>query len=341
MPIFIPSEKIKNNQSFGQAVNKAVKEYVNPELKRRKRSDYISVGIELFMNGTHKIYIDSELQVMIEFKKKKVNPNDVGKPVNVDLHDIKDIKWSDNKLSKDSAKILIIHFNDNWWIWDADFKGIKWLEDKFRVTTTHKIRGVGRLPLHILRTQKVDAMKGWRKSLEEDLPAMWQRHVTVSQRYSGIMVYDGNYFDLFSQAQDLYILGFYYPAITVCRTAAEQALVQILMKTGKGFEIYKQERGKRKLKSIEGLIGTCRSYSLFRGKYPINKISMRKLYEIADTGSSLVHPKTDLDGLDAYKEPALKCMDNLQYVIKNHLNFVKDTGTVSGYRMVGKAKRLR
>jgi len=33
-------------------------------------------------------------------------------------------------------------------------------------------------------------------------------------------------------------------------------------------------------------------------------------------------------------------MDGLQYVIKNHLNFIKDTGTVSGYKISGSAKRL-
>jgi len=34
-------------------------------------------------------------------------------------------------------------------------------------------------------------------------------------------------------------------------------------------------------------------------------------------------------------------MDNLQYVVKNHLNFIKDTGVVSGYKITGSAKRLK
>ena len=155
------------------------------------------------------------------------------------------------------------------------------------------------------------------------------------------MVYDGNYFDLFSHAQELYVLGYYYSTIIVCRTAAEQALVRILIKVGKGFDIYKQTKGKERLKSIEQLVETCRSYSLFRGKYPISKISAKKLNGISILASELVHPKHDLDALDVYKGNALKCMDNLQYVIRNHLNFIKDTGTVSGYRMAGSARRLR
>ena len=174
-----------------------------------------------------------------------------------------------------------------------------------------------------------------------ELPLMWKRHLTVSQRYRGVMVYDGNYFDLFSHAQELFVLGYYYSAIIICRTAAEQALVSVLTKTGQGFEIYKSGTGKKKLKSIEELVATCRSFSLFGRKYPINKAAAKKLNDISIVASELVHPKNDLGELVLYKKNAVKCMDNLHYVIKHHLNFVKDTGKVSGYRIAGSNKRLK
>lgn len=341
MAIFIPNENIEKNQSFGQAVNKAVKEYIEPELKRRNIKGFSAAGIEILPNGTHKIYFDNNVQVMLEFKNRKINPNDTGKPTNVDLHEIKDVKWYDKKLSKSSLKILIIRFNKDWWIWDADLKKSKTLEEKFRVTTTLRIRGGGYLPLEMRKRQKNELFQGWRKGLEKELPSMWRRYITVSQRYRGVMVYDGNYFDLFSHAQDLYILGYYYSSIIICRTAAEQALIRILLKVGKGFDIYKQTKGKKKIKSIEQLVETCRSHSLFRGKYPISKIAGKKVNEISTIASDLVHPKHDLDELDAYKKEAIKCMDNLQFVIKRHLNFIKDTGTISGYRVSGTAKRLK
>lgn len=343
MAIFIPNENIEKHQSFGQAVNKAVKEYIDPELKHLGRKGFGAAGIEILPDGKHKVYLDQDIQIMLEFKNKKINPNDTGKAINVDLHEIKDVKWHDQKLSRDSAKILVVRFNKDWWIWGADFKNNKELEEKFKVTTTHKIRGGGYLPLEMRKQEKKDFLRGWRTGLEKELPAMWTRHITVSQRYRGAMVYDGNYFDLFSHAQELYVLGYYYSSIVVCRTAAEQALIRILVKVGKGLEIYYSKKNGRKpmIKGIRDLVKTCRDPKLFRGKYPINKTAEKKLNEIAITANDLVHPKHDLDALDVYKDNALKCMDGLQYVIKNHLNFIKDTGTVSGYRISGQVKRLK
>ncbi len=341
MAIFILDENVKKNQSFGQAVNKAIKEYIEPELKRLGLKDFSVAGIEILSDGSHRIFLDNAVQVMLEFKNRKLNPNNAGKPINVDLHEIKNVKWHDPTLGKKSATILVVRFNKDWWIWHADFKKIKDLENKFKITTAHKVRGGGYLPLTMRRQEKSEFLQGWRTGLEKELPAMWKRHITVSQRYRGVMVYDGNYFDLFSHAQELYVLGYYYSSIVVCRTATEQALIRILLKVGRGFDIYKQAKDNKKLKSIEHLAETCRSYSLFRGKYPISKIAAKKVNEISTTASNLVHPKHDLYELDAYKKQAIKCMDNLQFVIRHHLNFIKDTGTVSGYRIFGRVKRLK
>lgn len=341
MAIFIPQKNVESDVGFGQVVNKVRKEYIEPELKRRKIADFTTAGIEILQDGTHKVYLDNEVEVIIKFKNKKVDPSDTGKIININLQEIENVQWHDQKLNKKSAQILIIHFSKDWWIWSADYKKRKKLEDKFKITTTIKIRGGGYLPLNLRKQEKDQFIQGWRKGLEKELPAMWQRYLVVSQRYRGAMVYDGNYFDLFSHAEELYVLGYYYSSIIVCRTAAEQALVRILLKTGNRFDIYKKA-GQGHLKSIEGLVKTCRSYSLFRGKYPINKTAARKLNEISNLASNLSHPKHDLEELEKYKVTALKCMDNLHYAIRNHLNFIKDTGVVSGYR-VGKnlTKRLR
>lgn len=343
MAVFVQNENVKNNQSFGHVINRVNKEYIEPELKQRGLTDFSSAGIELLPEGKIKIYLNDEVQLLLEFKRGKVNPTDVGKPISVDLHEIKDIKWHDKKLNKDSAKILVVHFNKDWWIWDADFKNRKELEEKFKVSRTFKVRGGGYLPLNIRKQEKDEFVKGWRVGLEKELPAMWKKHVTVSQRYRGVMVYDGNYFDLFSHAQELYILGYYYASIVICRTAAEQALIHILSKVGKGFEIYypKKNGRKRMIKGIRDLVKTCRDQKLFGRKFPINKRAESKLLKIAEIANDLVHPKSDLSSLDSYKNNALKCMDNLQYTIKKHLNFIKDTGVVSGYRFSGSAKRLK
>lgn len=341
MAIFIPYNHIESNQSFGQVVNKVRTEYINPELKKRKITNFSVAGVEINNRTNYKVYLNDEVQIMLEFKRRKIKPSDTGKAINVDLQEIKDVRWFDKKINKKSAKILVIRFNKNWWILDTDFKDNKELEEKFRFTKIHKVRGGGYLPLHLRRQERGDFFKQWTAGLQQELPNMWKRHITVSQRYRGCIVYDGNYYDLFSHAQELYILGYYYATITLCRTAAEQALISILVNKGKGFEIYKQTRGKRKLKSIEQLVETCRSYSLFRNKYPINKTAAKKFNEISNIASSLIHPKKDLSSLNDYKPIALKCMDNLDYIIKKHLNFIKDTGVVSGYKIAGSANRLK
>ncbi|MFY9493204.1 MAG: hypothetical protein WAP55_01890 [Minisyncoccia bacterium] len=341
MAIFVPNENIEKNQSYGQAINRAVKEFIEPELKRLSLKNFNVAGVEIMPDGNRRISFDSSVQIMLEFKSRKLSPNDTGKPIKIDLQELKDVKWHDPTLGKESARILVVRFSKDWWIWDADFKKMKDLENRFKFTTTHKVRGGGYLPLTIRKQEKGEFLRGWKMGLEKELPAMWRRHITVSQRYRGVMVYDGNYFDLFSHAQELYVLGYYYSTIIVCRTAAEQALVRILLKVGKGFDIYKRAKGRKKLKSIEQLVETCRSYSLFRGKYPISKISAKKINNISTTASELIHPKHDLHELDVYKKQAERCMDNLQFIISRHLNFIKDTGVVSGYRLGGSAHRLR
>lgn len=89
-------------------------------------------------------------------------------------------------------------------------------------------------------------------------------------------------------------------------------------------------------------MNSCRNKNNFpTKKCPVNKTAEKKLMTISYIANDLVHPKHDLNELEAYKNQAIKCMDNLHYVIKNHLNFVKDTGVVSGYRLTGSAKRLK
>lgn len=343
MAIFIPNHNIELNQSFGQVVNKVINEYINPELKRLNLNGFRSAGIEIFQDGSNKVYLDNDVELILEFKNKKILPEDNGKEINVDLLDIKNVEWKDKKLSKSSAKILVIHFSKDWWVWDADFNNITNLKENFKVTTNHKVRGGGHLPLQMRKQEKGDFFNGWKTGLEKELPAMWRRYLTTTQRLRGVMVYDGNYFDLFFHAQELYILGHYYASAIVCRSAAEQALISILTKVGKGFEIYytKKEGKRPMIKGIKDLVKTCRDEKLFYGKYPINHTSEKKLTEIALIANDLVHPKQDLSLSDFYKNDALKCMDNLQYVIKKHLNFVKDTGQVSGYKISGSAKRLK
>lgn len=344
MVFIVPNENVETKQSYGQAINKVLNEHIGPELKRLGIKDFTSAGIEFFDDGHCRVYVDEGMEMVIGFKKRKVSPDDTGKRLNLDLKDIKDVEWAGAGLQKESAKVFVIRFSKDWWIYGADFKKRKDLEESFKVTTTHKVRGSGYLPLEMLRQTKQLFVKEWKQGLEKELPLMWRRHVTVSQKYRGVMVYDGNYFDLFVHAQELYVLGYYYASVVVCRSAAEQALMSILLKSGKSFDIYYDRKPGKKAamaKGIKDLVSACRDKDLFPVKFPITKVSESKLMEIAAIANDLVHLKSDLAELDAYKKDALRCMGNLFFVIKRHLNFVKDTGKVSGFRASGKAKRLK
>lgn len=339
MSIFVPHKNVEENISYGQVINRVLKEYVQPELIRREIGDFSSVGIEISTNGKAKIFIDGEVVVFIQFKDRPISPKNVGANLKVNLDEIKDIGWDVPKSRSQPARIFLARFNKDWWIWDADYKKRQDLIERFKVTQTFTIRGGGYLPLKLRRQEKSNFMMGWQEGLHKELPEMWKRQLTMSQRYSGAMVYDGNYFDIFLHAQEMFVLGYFYTSVMLSRTAAEQALVQILIKSGKGLEIYK--RGTRRLKSIEDLAGSCRSHALFGKRLRISKVSAKKLNAISNSASELVHPKGDLDELDVYKTQALTCMDSLYAVIKSHLNFVKDTGVVSGYRLSGTSKRLK
>jgi len=99
MAIFVPHNNVENEESFGQAVNKVLKFYVEHEVKARKAKNFTAAGVEIFKNGEHKVYLDNEVQISIKFKKSKIKPSDQGKLINVDLQEIEDLKWYDKKLN--------------------------------------------------------------------------------------------------------------------------------------------------------------------------------------------------------------------------------------------------
>ncbi|MDD2625811.1 MAG: hypothetical protein PHR55_03545 [Bacilli bacterium] len=319
--------------------NDIIKKYVFKIAKDRKIEQYSIVGIEILKDNTLEVSFDDEVRLQINFKDKKTVINSNQKQIKINLQDIRDIKWIKG-FKKGSAKIIVWHFNKDYYVLYANLRNREDIANEFKVTRTCNIRGGGFLPLSERRKERDLFMSGWKKIIEDELPLMWNRSITVSQRYKGPMVYDGNYFDLFDHAQGLYILGYYYPVIILCRSAVEQALISILIKSGHPYEIYKK-KGSGNIKSIENLVSTCRSYVLFEKKPLINKTSAKKIGEINRIASDLVHLKQELKTLNSYKKDALLCMDNLHYVIKTHLNFIKDTGVVSGYKITGKTKRLQ
>ena len=330
--IIIPNKNVEEDNSYGTAVNIIIEKYT-------KRSDFGVVLLELGEKGDVKnMLFDESVKMTIEFNREKIlEKAKKNRNLQIKLGQLKKIGWTKKQVSEETVKIILWRFDKDYWILNYDFKDNLKLFKKIIVKTV-KVRGGGYLPFEMRKQEKEEFMKGLRDELEKELPAMWSRYLTTTQRYRGTMCYDGNYFDLFSHAQDLFILGHYFETIQLCRIATEQALLSILAKSGNIKSAY---RNGNKIKSIEGLVEACRNKKLFPKKFPIDKISAKKLNKISNKAGDLTHLKLELVEEDKYKEDALFCMDNLSSVIKKHLNFIKDTKQTSGYKISGKAKRLK
>ena len=70
MSIYVPVSNVEENESFGQAINKLMKEYIEPELKNRKQDNFKYAGIEIFKNGKYKVRFDTEVNIIYTLKKK-------------------------------------------------------------------------------------------------------------------------------------------------------------------------------------------------------------------------------------------------------------------------------
>jgi len=123
----VNNKLVEENEGYGRTINQFLTLFIGPYFKEwgrvfNKQKFRIAL-IELFDEGRKpKIKIGKNVQVEVTFKHPKIKPEDVGKQIPIDLRDIKDITWPSTGLSEDSAKILVMRFNKDWWILDFDFR---------------------------------------------------------------------------------------------------------------------------------------------------------------------------------------------------------------------------
>ncbi len=127
MAVLVPNNLVEKNEGYGRTINQFFDIWLKPYYKElRQKFDkqkFEATIIELFDDGRNpKIKLGDNAQIEIEFKKPKIKPEDVGKNISVELKEIKSVNWPSKGMDKNSAKVLLLRFNKDWWILNFDFR---------------------------------------------------------------------------------------------------------------------------------------------------------------------------------------------------------------------------
>lgn len=127
MPV-VSNKLVKNNTGFGRTINQCIDLFIKPYLKESgqaySQDTFRTALIEIFDQGRKpKVQFGTDVSIKIEFKQGRVlSKKDIGKPITLDLREIKDISWHEGDLDANSAKILIMRFNKDYWVLNFDFR---------------------------------------------------------------------------------------------------------------------------------------------------------------------------------------------------------------------------
>lgn len=125
--MIVNNKKVEDNEDYGRTINQCLELFVLPVYKRQnlkfEKEKFRVALVELFDDGRKpKIKLNKDVPILIEFNKRQLTKEDIGKPVSIDLREIKNISWHENLLDKDSARILVLRFNLDWWVLNFDFR---------------------------------------------------------------------------------------------------------------------------------------------------------------------------------------------------------------------------
>jgi len=127
MTLIVKHIDVVNNENYGRTINQFLTWHVEPTLKRGKScyemENFRVLMVEMFDDERLRIIkLNGNCKMGIGFKNPKINPADVGKIVSMDLKEIKEISWIDDETDGNSAKVLIIRFNKDFWLLNFDFR---------------------------------------------------------------------------------------------------------------------------------------------------------------------------------------------------------------------------
>lgn len=125
--LFVQNSSVEKNENYGRTINEIFDLWIKPYFKKKNqefdKQKFGAALIELFDDRREpKIRLNEEVKIEIEFHSPKIKPEDVGKQISVDLKEIKNLSWSQRGLNENSAKILVVRFNEDWWFLNFDFR---------------------------------------------------------------------------------------------------------------------------------------------------------------------------------------------------------------------------
>lgn len=128
MPL-VHNESVEKNEGYGRAINQVFDLYIRPYFKDRGHrfewEKFRTAIIELFDDERRpriRTGTDVPIEIVFDPQKRTVSPADVGKSTSIDLREIKKISWHEGVLDNNSAKVLVMRFNKDWWILNFDFR---------------------------------------------------------------------------------------------------------------------------------------------------------------------------------------------------------------------------
>ncbi len=124
MAIIVRQQDVAANENYGRTINHTIELFINRELAQRGQKQFKVAQIELSPNsGVPPIVkLDKEVQFFAEFHEETLTPDMIGSTVTTELSKLKNVTYDPNSFSKNTGKIFLLRWNENFWIIDFNFE---------------------------------------------------------------------------------------------------------------------------------------------------------------------------------------------------------------------------
>lgn len=114
---------VKEPKGYGITINQTKQLYLDEVMKERGVASLRAAIIEIFDDRRPpKVHLNDEVKIVVECKTSKIAREDVGKKIDIDLKDVKEIKWYTDDLDGNSGKIMLVRWNKDFWVLHFDFR---------------------------------------------------------------------------------------------------------------------------------------------------------------------------------------------------------------------------
>ena len=114
---------VKEPKGYGITINQTKQLYLDEVMKERGVASLRAAIIEVFDDHRPpKVHLNDEARIVVGLNTSKIAREDVGKRLDIDLKDVKEIEWHTDGLDGNSAKIMLVRWNKDFWVLHFDFR---------------------------------------------------------------------------------------------------------------------------------------------------------------------------------------------------------------------------